>query len=248
MGGLGVFVWLAIGSAAGWIISRLMVGAEDDALRGTAAGMVGGILGGLGMRLLESSPALGPNDLNTSLAALAGSLWLTWITCVVTSGRRRDSATAPPEVRFAPRVAAPVAAPEADGARPTLTYSAARDQLVEQLLRDAMAHEAERYHEVGQRFDIVECALPRGATPELAKLRVAVAFWDGWIDARNRGWRPDRGIGKTEWPLLARTVAADLEGDRDVTDARVVTRFDVGRHPSLGNRVQTLAARMHATI
>jgi len=33
MGGLGVFTWLAIGSAAGRVISRLMVGAEDDALR-----------------------------------------------------------------------------------------------------------------------------------------------------------------------------------------------------------------------
>ena len=41
MGGLGVFAWLAIGTAAGWVISRLMVTAGDDALRGTAAGMIG---------------------------------------------------------------------------------------------------------------------------------------------------------------------------------------------------------------
>jgi uncharacterized membrane protein YeaQ/YmgE (transglycosylase-associated protein family) len=245
MGGLGVFAWLAIGAAAGWVISRLMVGAADDALRGTAAGTIGGILGGLGMRLLES-PGLTANALDTSVAALAGSLWLTWITCVVTSGRQRAPAPRPPRVRFEVRGATPHDTSRVDTPRPTLTYAAARDQLVDQLLRNAMAHEAERYDEVGRCFDSVEGALPRGAAPELGRLRVAIAFWDGWIEARNRGWRPDRGIGKAEWPVLARVVAADLEGDRDATDARVVTRFDVGRYPSLGDRVQALAARMRA--
>jgi uncharacterized membrane protein YeaQ/YmgE (transglycosylase-associated protein family) len=89
MGSLGVFAWLAIGAAAGWTISRVMVTAGDDALRGTGAGMIGAVLGGLGMRLFEWAPGLVSNDLNTSVAALAGSLWLTWTTCVVTSGRER---------------------------------------------------------------------------------------------------------------------------------------------------------------
>ena len=229
MGGLGVFAWLAVGVAAGWTVSRLMVGAEDDALRGTAAGMLGGILGGLGMRLVQSSPGLGANELESFVAALAGSLWLTWITCMVTSGRGRLQAAPLPEVRFAPRDAAPHA-----GAAATLTYGAARDQLVEQLLRDAMAHESERYDEVGRRFDSVEGALPPGRSPELGRLRVAVAFWDDWIRARDRGWQPNTGFAKTEWPLLARTVAADLEGNRDVTEWRLVARFDVDRRPSLG--------------
>jgi hypothetical protein len=245
MGGLGVFAWLAIGAAAGWVISRLMVAAADDALRGTAAGMVGGILGGLGMRLLES-PGLAANALETSVAALAGSLWLTWITCVVTSGRQRGPGSRAPGVPFELRDATPYDTPRVDAARPAPTYAAARDQLVDQLLRDAMAHDAERYDDVGRRFDSVERALPRGAAPELGRLRVAIAFWDGWIEARNRGWRPDRGIGKAEWPVLARIVAADLEGDRDATDTRLVTRFDVSRYPSLGDRVQALAARMRA--
>jgi uncharacterized membrane protein YeaQ/YmgE (transglycosylase-associated protein family) len=238
MGGVSVFAWLAIGAAAGWVISRLMVGAADDALRGTAAGMIGAVLGGLGMRLVEWSPALVSNDLNTSVAALAGSLWLTWITCVVTSGRERTSRPRTAEARFA----LGDAASHAERARPTLAYAAARNQLVEQLLRDAMAHDAERYDEVGRGFDSVERALPHGGAAELGKLRVALTFWDGWIHARNRGWQPDGGVAKRDWPLLARTVAADLEGDRDVTDLRVVTRFDVGRHPSLGNRAQALAA------
>ena len=90
MGGLGVIAWLAIGTVAGWIVTRLMVTAGDDALRGTAAGVIGGVLGGLGMGLFESmSP--GGNDLTMTFAAVAGSVWLTWITCVVTSGRERRS-------------------------------------------------------------------------------------------------------------------------------------------------------------
>jgi uncharacterized membrane protein YeaQ/YmgE (transglycosylase-associated protein family) len=236
MDGFGVLAWLAIGVAAGWTISRLMVSAGDDALRGTAAGMIGGVLGGLAMSLLGSSA--GANDVNALLAALAGSLWLTWITCVVTSGRERRSRPRTPEARFARGEAAP----DADKSRSTPTYAAARGQLVEQLLSDASAHDAGRYDDIGRRFESVERLLPHGRAPELGKLRVAVTFWDGWIHARNRGWQADGHIPKRDWPLLARTVAADLEGDRDVTDVRVVARFDVGRHHSLGNRAQALAA------
>jgi hypothetical protein len=66
-----------------------MVTAGDEGLRGSAAGMIGGILGGLGMRLLGSLPRA--SNLDVLLAALAGSLWLTWITCAVSSGRERRS-------------------------------------------------------------------------------------------------------------------------------------------------------------
>jgi uncharacterized membrane protein YeaQ/YmgE (transglycosylase-associated protein family) len=90
MDGFGILAWLAIGTVAGWTMTRLMVTAGDEALRGTAAGVIGGVLGGLGMGLLESSVP-GVNSLNMLVAALAGSFWLTWITCVVTSGRERRS-------------------------------------------------------------------------------------------------------------------------------------------------------------
>lgn len=240
MSGFGVLLWIVMGGAAGWGLSRLMLGPEDDALRGTAAGMIGAVLGGLGMRLFDPASPLG-NDHLDAFAALAGSLWLTWITCVVTSGRRHEEGRPARGFRAAPLVGPAYTG----GSRTMSTYAAARDQLVDQLLRDAMAHDAGRYDEVGRRFDSVERGLPRGGAPELGRLRVALTFWDGWIDARNRGWQPDAGIAKTEWPLLARSIAADLEGDRDVTNARVVMRFDAATYPALGNRVQTLAARLH---
>jgi hypothetical protein len=90
MGGFGVIAWLAIGVVAGWTITRLMVTSGDEGLRGTAAGMVGGILGGLAIP--------GANDLDILLAALAASLWLTWITCVVSSGREHRARPRTPAV------------------------------------------------------------------------------------------------------------------------------------------------------
>lgn len=96
MGGLGIFAWIAIGTIASWTVTRLMVGAEDDALRGTAAGVIGAVLGGLGMQLLEARSATHSGGVNALFAALAVSLWMTWITCVATSGRepRREPSPA----------------------------------------------------------------------------------------------------------------------------------------------------------
>jgi hypothetical protein len=127
-----------------------------------------------------------------------------------------------------------------------LTYLTARDALVSHLREDAAAHEAGRVDAVGRRFDAVERGLPRGNAPELTRLRVALTFWDGWIEARNGGWPSSMDIARAEWPQLARLIANDLADDREITDPRVLARFDVGANPSLGGRVQTLAARLRA--
>jgi hypothetical protein len=125
-----------------------------------------------------------------------------------------------------------------------LTYAEARGALAEALLKDAAAHEAERYDEIGRRFDSFEHRFPLGVGPELKKLRIALTFWDGWIDARNLGWQTTRGIQQSEWPQLARAVAADLTADRDITEARIRARFDATAKASLGDRAQILAARL----
>lgn len=124
-----------------------------------------------------------------------------------------------------------------------LTYAAARDTLVEQLRADARAHRAEKFDEIGRRFDRLEYEFPVGTTPELGKLHIALAFWDGWIDARNHGW-PRGPIASTEWPALAESVADDLAGDRELSSPLVLARFDLLTHPRLNERVQTLAARL----
>ena len=123
------------------------------------------------------------------------------------------------------------------------TYTAQRDALVEWLRRDAAAHEAENFDEVGRRFDAIERTMPSGDAPELTRLRIALTFWDGWIDARNHGW-PGGDIARNDWPVLARAIADDLEADREIASDRVRARFDSLANRSLGDRVQTLTERL----
>src|SRR5204862_1250563 len=122
-------------------------------------------------------------------------------------------------------------------------YTTARDTFVEQLRSDAAAHRAQRYDAIGRRFDRLEHEFPTGTAPELGRLHIALAFWDGWIDARNNGW-PRGPIGEKDWPALARSVANDLEKDHDVSDRLVLSRFALVANPRLNERVQTLAARL----
>jgi hypothetical protein len=125
-----------------------------------------------------------------------------------------------------------------------LSYGAARNSLVAELLKDAAAHEAGHYDEIGRQFDRTERELPRGTAPQLTRLRVALSFWDDWIDARDRRWQAGGNIDKGEWPMLARRIASDLAQDRGISDARVSARFDASAEGPTEDRVQSLAARL----
>jgi hypothetical protein len=127
----------------------------------------------------------------------------------------------------------------------TDNYLASRDALIAELRRDAAAHRAGAYDEVGRRFDAVERHFPHGTAPELGRLHIALTFWDAWVDARNHGW-PRGPVGEADWPVLAERVADDLSADLDITDATILARFDLVRNPGLNERVQTLAARLRS--
>jgi hypothetical protein len=119
-----------------------------------------------------------------------------------------------------------------------------REALAAQLVGDAAAHDAERYDSIGRRFDSIEHAFPRDDGVETTSLRIALTFWDAWIDARNHGWQITTGIQRDEWPLLARIIAEDLSCAREITDARVRLRFDAVASPAAVERVLVLAARL----
>jgi len=127
---------------------------------------------------------------------------------------------------------------------PMLSYGTARNSLVGELLKDAAAHEAGHYDEIGRRFDRIEREIPRGAARQITRLRVALSFWDGWIDARDRRWQDGGNIDKGEWPMLARRIASDLAQDHEISDARVGARFDASTGGPTEDRVQSLAARL----
>jgi hypothetical protein len=56
------------------------------------------------------------------------------------------------------------------------SYTEAKQFLVESLRRDAIAHEAGRYRDVGQAFDEFDANLSRDDRPEFNKLFVALNF------------------------------------------------------------------------
>jgi hypothetical protein len=128
-----------------------------------------------------------------------------------------------------------------------LTSEAARQALAGHLLTDAAAHEAERYDAIGRRFDSFEHAFPEGDDASLIDLRMALTFWDAWIDARNHGWQPTAGIQQGEWAELARGIAADLTAKRDIVDAHVRELFDA-RSPGRADRVKLLAGRLRGAF
>lgn len=124
-----------------------------------------------------------------------------------------------------------------------MNYMEARDSLVLNLRLDADAHEAGQYDAVGRRFDWLEHRFPRGTARELNKLHIALTFWDGWVHSRNHGWPPGP-IALADWPQLARSVAADLAADHEISEAKVLENFDFVAHPRLNERVQILAERL----
>jgi hypothetical protein len=88
MTGADMLLWIAIGVVGGWGTAVLVAGRGGNASRGTAAGLIGALLGGFGARGLPQS---GGGHLSELVAALAGSLLLGVTVSVATSRRRRGT-------------------------------------------------------------------------------------------------------------------------------------------------------------
>jgi hypothetical protein len=107
-----------------------------------------------------------------------------------------------------------------------LSYSEAKQLFIDGLTSDAIAHESGRYEDVGAGFDDLDAELPRNQEAEFDKLFIALNFWDGWIDARNHDWKYYEGIGRSDWPRMARTIVANLSEDLEIRDPLVLAHFD----------------------
>jgi len=110
-------------------------------------------------------------------------------------------------------------------------YDAARQTLVAGLMEDAVAHDAGRYSEIGRQLPALRDTLSRQNPSSSSRLQVALRFWRGWTDARDKQWRGDEAdqrIALADWPRFARTIASDLALDRDTMEPAIVTRFAAG--------------------
>ena len=121
-----------------------------------------------------------------------------------------------------------------------------RDMIAAALRRDAALHEGGQVDTIGNGYDAAEGEiLPLESTRE-RDIGVALSFWDGWIDARNHAWRHYEGIARSDWPILARTIAAALEARHPITDAVVLGHFAPESQRSLWSRVRGWLDRRHA--
>jgi len=125
-----------------------------------------------------------------------------------------------------------------------LTYTEAKQALIESLSRDAVAHESGRYRDIGGAFDELDANLPRDGGSEFDQLLIALAFWDGWIDARNHGWLYYDGIGQADWPVLARRIVESLAEDREITEPSILRHFDFRARQPREGRLKSLLARV----
>ena len=106
-------------------------------------------------------------------------------------------------------------------------YDRIRTGLAQALKRDAILHERARYLDIGKGFLNLRSLLRHGGDHRYQKLIVAIKFWDGWILARNTDWLEYPDIPERRWSDLAKTVAADLEADREISSFQVRAQFDL---------------------
>ncbi len=123
------------------------------------------------------------------------------------------------------------------------SYTEAKQFLIENLMRDAVTHEAGRYQDIGHDFDEFDANLPRDERPEFNKLFIALNFWDGWIDARNHDWQYYAGISRPDWPVLARNIVQAIADDREIAEPMVLEHFSLRERQSLRERFNSLLDR-----
>jgi hypothetical protein len=123
------------------------------------------------------------------------------------------------------------------------------------LLRDAEAHEAGRFEEIGECWDEEYVAgqlrrvvdgqmLPEREDPS-PTLDLAFEFWNCWEDDRNHDWLVySDSIALQDWPQMAREIAAALRSDVAVTNP-VLVRLCAPRPPrrTLRQRLGDLVRR-----
>jgi hypothetical protein len=125
----------------------------------------------------------------------------------------------------------------------SMTSTDAAEILADALVADAELHEANRYHEIGERYDDVYAELLPLDGPSEAPVRVALAFWDGWIDARNHDWAYYEGIGEHDWPRYARVVSDCIRSSRVPDDPTLRKHFCRPPKPPMRVRLARLLLR-----
>jgi hypothetical protein len=125
-----------------------------------------------------------------------------------------------------------------------MKYAVIKQRLINELVRSSDAQEAGQIWQIDGSYDQLEGEILTGnPDPEFDKLKIALEFWAGWLDARNHDWRYYEGIHASDWPKLAKLIADDLRADRETVDERITRHFDYRcreERPGIGKRLARL--------
>src|SRR5688572_10583799 len=220
-----VLLWILVGLAGGLTIAALAPPSDLPSrsvtgrrhVRSAAVGMVGAAAAGYALVLFD--PSLRTDGLTTTIASLAGALWLAAAVDAYASRWRRGESAPRADVS------------ESSGSRTAIetpAYDAVRKALVDGLLEDAAAHDAGRYEELGRHFPTFGDMVWRQSRSQSVQLQLALRFWRGWVVARDGRWpdgEPANTMTLTDWPRFARVIASDLALERSTRDPAIVARF-----------------------
>jgi hypothetical protein len=121
---------------------------------------------------------------------------------------------------------------------------AAKELLIELLLRDAGLDEAGNVALVGDEFEEWD-SIFYFAAGTARQVQMAREFYYGWQDERNHGFVNGyyKGIAQSDWPRLARYIASCLAADEAITDPVLLDNFVYKPRPSLATRIRSYLRR-----
>ena len=97
--------------------------------------------------------------------------------------------------------------------------------LARALEHDADTQEKNKTSEIGNRYDdVYSQILPINEIPE-DLFGLAMRFWDDWVDASNHEWKYHEPLVESDWPRIARTIAAHLRDGTLPRDELILEQF-----------------------
>ena len=105
------------------------------------------------------------------------------------------------------------------------TNTTARKIVSTLLMTEAKKHEEAAFEDLGKDYDMTEIKLSDMEITD-KDVGLAMIFWDAWLDERNHNFVGHyKGIEKTDWPKLAKSLANYLVKKIETIDPTIEEHF-----------------------
>jgi hypothetical protein len=96
--------------------------------------------------------------------------------------------------------------------------------LIAAIEKDIRAHESGDFEDISMGYDdVLGELLPFHDKNDV--VGIALEFWDCWGDASRHEWRHYDGIGKDDWPALARSIIESIRVNRMPENQLIIEHF-----------------------